>query len=68
MDNYYNGKVELVAVATVISGVLEVGMELVDTEESISLPKASFRPITVLVGGGGGGENMTCGKCFHSKL
>ena len=31
-------------------GLAEVGMELVDTEESISLPKASFKPIIVLEG------------------
>ena len=29
---------------------VDVRMELVDTDESISLPKASFRPITVLGG------------------
>lgn len=46
-NEIYYDKVEFVGV------ISEGGMELVDTEESISLPKASFRPITVLGGGGG---------------
>ena len=53
--NYCYDKEELVVVRRVGG---ELGMELVDTEESISLPKASFKPITVLGKGEGEGGSM----------